>query len=47
MQERTHTCGELTAKNLDEVVTLDGFILEEIMVALSSLIFGINMGLHK
>ena len=26
MQERTHTCGELTAKNLDEVVTLYGWI---------------------
>ena len=26
MQERTHTCGELTAKNLEEVVTLYGWI---------------------
>ena len=26
MQERTHTCGELTAKNLDEIVTLYGWI---------------------
>ena len=26
MQQRTHTCGELTEKNIDEVVSLCGWV---------------------